>query len=204
MLARLRGRLESLEEQTAIVGAREVSYEVMLTGNDAASMQARVGEEVEFSLLHYMESQANGAIMRPRLLGFQTTADRAFFELFTSVKGIGYRKALRALQLPISTIARAISEKDLDTLRSLPEVGKRTAETIILELHEKISLNTAGSEPAATAAPRGPSSDAIHVLLQLGEPRIRAVELIDRANRADPGIDSAEELVAAALRLKEA
>ena len=204
MLARLRGRLESLEEQTAIVGAREVSYEVMLTGNDAASMQARVGEEVEFSLLHYMESQANGAIMRPRLLGFQTTADRAFFELFTSVKGIGYRKALRALQLPISTIARAISEKDLDTLRSLPEVGKRTAETIILELHEKISLNTAGSEPAATAAPRGPSSDAIQVLLQLGEPRIRAVELIDRANRADPGIDSAEELVAAALRLKEA
>ena len=204
MLARLRGHLESLEENTALIGVSDVSYEVMLTGNDAASMQSKVGQDVEFALLHYMESQANGAIMRPRLLGFQTTAERAFFELFTSVKGIGYRKALRALQLPIPTIAKAISEKDLDTLRSLPEIGKRTAETIVLELHEKVTLEPATTPEGSTPPPSGPSSDAIQVLLQLGEPRIRAVELVDRANRADPGIDSAEELVAAALRLKEA
>lgn len=204
MLARLRGRLETLGDGIAIVGVSEISYEVMLTGNDAANMQSRVGQEVEFTLLHYLESQANGAIMRPRLVGFSNPTDREFFELFTSVKGIGYRKALRALQLPIATIARAIAEKDLDTLRSLPEIGKRTAETIVLELHDKVNIPDMPLPQANGSRPPGASGDAIQVLLQLGEPRIRAVELVDRASRADPEIDSAEELVAAALRLKEA
>lgn len=203
MLARLRGRLESLEEGTAIVGVAELSYEVLLTGNDAARLTTMIGEEVEFALLHYLESQANGAVMRPRLVGFASTADRAFFELFTSVKGIGYRKALRALQLPISTIARAIGEKDLDTLRSLPEIGKRTAETIVLELHDKVAIEDEMDSIVQDISSPGASRDAIQVLVQLGEPRIRAVELVDRAGRADPEIETADALVAAALRLKE-
>jgi Holliday junction DNA helicase RuvA len=203
MLARLRGRLESLEEGTAIVGVAELSYEVLLTGNDAARLTTMVGEEVEFALLHYLESQANGAVMRPRLVGFASTADRAFFELFTSVKGIGYRKALRALQLPIATIARAIGEKDLDTLRSLPEIGKRTAETIVLELHDKVTIEDEMDSIVQDISSPGASRDAIQVLVQLGEPRIRAVELVDRAGRADPEIETADALVAAALRLKE-
>lgn len=203
MLARLRGRLESLEEGTAIVGVAELSYEILLTGNDSARLATMIGGEVEFALLHYLESQANGAVMRPRLVGFASTADRAFFELFTSVKGIGYRKALRALQLPIPTIARAIAEKDLDTLRSLPEIGKRTAETIVLELHDKVAIEEGTNSLAEEVAAPGASRDAIQVLVQLGEPRIRAVELVDRAGRADPDIETPDALVAAALRLKE-
>ena len=203
MLARLRGRLESLDEGTAIVGIAELSYEILLTGNDSARLATMIGGEVEFALLHYLESQANGAIMRPRLVGFASTADRAFFELFTSVKGIGYRKALRALQLPIPTIARAIAEKDLDTLRSLPEIGKRTAETIVLELHDKVVIDEGLDSLAEEVSAPGASRDAIQVLVQLGEPRIRAVELVDRAGRADPGIETPDALVAAALRLKE-
>ena len=203
MLARLRGRLESLEEGIAIVGIAELSYEILLTGNDSARLATMIGGEVEFALLHYLESQANGAVMRPRLVGFASTSDRAFFELFTSVKGIGYRKALRALQLPIPTIARAIAEKDLDTLRSLPEIGKRTAETIVLELHDKVAIDEGIDSLAQEVSAPGASRDAIQVLVQLGEPRIRAVELVDRAGRADPGIETPDALVAAALRLKE-
>jgi len=203
MLARLRGRLESLEEGIAIVGIAELSYEILLTGNDSARLATMIGGEVEFALLHYLESQANGAVMRPRLVGFASTSDRAFFELFTSVKGIGYRKALRALQLPIPTIARAIAEKDLDTLRSLPEIGKRTAETIVLELHDKVAIEEGIDSLAQEVSAPGASRDAIQVLVQLGEPRIRAVELVDRAGRADPGIETPDALVAAALRLKE-
>ena len=203
MLARLRGRLESLEEGTAIVGIAELSYEILLTGNDSARLATMIGGEVEFALLHYLESQANGAVMRPRLVGFASTSDRAFFELFTSVKGIGYRKALRALQLPIPTITRAIAEKDLDTLRSLPEIGKRTAETIVLELHDKVAIDEGLDSLAQEMTAPGASRDAIQVLVQLGEPRIRAVELVDRAGRADPDIETPDVLVAAVLRLKE-
>ena len=117
--------------------------------------------------------------------------------------GVRHRKALRALQLPIPTIARAIAEKDLDTLRSLPEIGKRTAETIVLELHDKVAIDEGIDSLAQEVTAPGASRDAIQVLVQLGEPRIRAVELVDRAGRADPDIETPDALVAAALRLKE-
>ena len=82
-------------------------------------------------LLHYLEGQANGAVFRPRLVGFTSDRDRRFFELLTSVKGIGYRKALRALAMPIATIARAVAEKDVDTHMSTHNTmkGKRNTTT---------------------------------------------------------------------------
>ena len=150
MLTRLRGLLEAVEDNLAIISSGDLCYEVMLNGGDAARLAGMVGNDVELELLHYLESQSNGAVLRPRLVGFASRSDRAFFELFTSVKGIGYRKALRALQLPIDVIATAIAEKDVDTLRSLPEIGKRTAETIVLELHDKVDAQ-ATTTPDADA-----------------------------------------------------
>jgi Holliday junction DNA helicase RuvA len=158
-----------------------------------------------------MESHNNGAAFIPRLIGFASPHDRAFFELFTTVKGIGNRKALRALQLPFGAVAAAIADKDLDLLKSLPEIGKRTAETIVAELNGKVdrfvtgrstSVGLDGVEPkdaARTALIR----DATAVLTQLGEQRLTARHLVDRALAADSTITNAETLVAAAFRLKE-
>ncbi|MCH2160269.1 MAG: helix-hairpin-helix domain-containing protein [Phycisphaerales bacterium] len=204
MLTRLRGLLEAVEDNLAIVSSGDLGYEVMLSGGDSARLAGMVGSHVELELLHYLESQSNGAVMRPRLVGFASRSDRAFFELFTSVKGIGYRKALRALQLPFDVIAKAIAEKDVDTLRSLPEIGKRTAETIILELHDKV--DAVADMPAETLEPTaGPTAarSAVQVLVQLGESRLVAVDLVDRAGRADPELDTPDALVAAALRIKD-
>lgn len=206
MLTRLRGLLEAVEDNLAIINSGDLSYEVMLSGGDAARLAGKVGQDIELDLLHYLESQSNGAVLRPRLVGFASRSDRAFFELFTSVKGIGYRKALRALQLPINVIATAIAEKDVDTLRSLPEIGKRTAETIVLELHDKVDAQalTTSETPAPTGSEPSATGDAVRVLVQLGESRLVATDLVDRAARADPELDSADALVAAALRIKDA
>ena len=205
MLARIRGLLEAVEDNMAIISCGDVTYEVMLSGAEAARIGRHLGSQVELNLLHYLESQSNGAVLRPRLVGFASRSDRAFFELFTSVKGIGYRKALRALQLPVETIASAIAAKDVDVLRSLPEIGKRTAETIVLELHDKIEslgLESLPSDEPESGAPSA-SRDAVQILVQLGEPRLVAVDLVDRAVRADPELDSPDALVAAALRIKD-
>ncbi len=206
MLTRLRGLLEAVEDNLAVISSGDLCYEIMLSGGDAARLAGMVGNDVELELLHYLESQSNGAVLRPRLVGFASRSDRAFFELFTSVKGIGYRKALRALQLPIDVIATAIAEKDVDTLRSLPEIGKRTAETIVLELHDKVdaqAVTTPDAKAAVTIEPTAARS-AVQVLVQLGESRLVATDLVDRAGRADPELDSADALVAAALRIKDA
>jgi Holliday junction DNA helicase RuvA len=214
MLERLRGQLRSVGDHDATVTVGPLDYEVLVPSGDAARLTLAIGEEIEFVLLHYLESQANGAIFRPRLIGFTTEADRTFFELLTSVKGIGYRKALRALAMPISTIARAVAEKDVDTLRALPEIGKKTAETIVLDLHEKVAdllpglaggirdpeARGGGTTPDATTSDA--ARDAITVLVQLGESRVVAADLVERARRADPSITESDALVAAALSLK--
>ena len=76
--------------------------------------------------------------MIPRLAGFLSVEDRAFFELFTTCKGIGNRKALRAMSLDVGQLAGAISDRDIALLQTLPDIGRRTAETIIATLHGKV------------------------------------------------------------------
>ena len=214
MLERIRGDLREVGDHAATVTVGDLDYQVLVPNGDAARLRLSVGEPIEFVLLHYLESQANGAVFRPRLVGFTTEQDRAFFELLTSVKGIGYRKALRALAMPIATVARAVAEKDVDTLRALPEIGKRTAETIVLDLSEKVedmlpglaSGASAGESDGTTGATDdvgNAARDAITVLVQLGESRVVAAELVERARRADATLTEGDSLVAAALRLKE-
>jgi Holliday junction DNA helicase RuvA len=210
MISSLHGELREVNEQVATIQVGPIGYDVMLPAGDVGRLRLAIGQPVDLTVLHYLESQSNGAVFRPRLIGFANDVERSFFELFTSVKGIGYRKALRALAMPMSTVARAIAERDADTLRALPEIGKRTAETIVLDLAEKVEQDFAvlcGGDGADTelegsAVPDG-ARDAITVLVQLGEARTIAVELVDRVRRADPAITDADALVAAALRLKD-
>ena len=209
MLASIQGELRSVGDQSAMVQVGPLGYEIMLTAGDVGRLRLAVGQDVQFTLLHYLESQSNGAVFRPRLIGFSNEVERAFFELFTSVKGIGYRKALRALAMNMSPIAWAVAERDADTLRSLPEIGKRTAETIVLDLAEKVEEQFAslaghaeGGAESEESRPADGGHDAITVLVQLGEARPVAAELVDRVRRADPSISDADAFVAAALRLK--
>ena len=209
MISSLHGELREVNEQVATIQVGPIGYDVMLPAGDVGRLRLAIGQPVDLTVLHYLESQSNGAVFRPRLIGFANETERSFFELFTSVKGIGYRKALRALAMPMSTVARAIAERDADTLRALPEIGKRTAETIVLDLAEKVEQDFAllcgggaDTELEGTSVPDG-ARDAITVLVQLGEARTLAVELVDRVRRADPAITDADALVAAALRLKD-
>ncbi|MCP4837393.1 MAG: hypothetical protein GY895_21820 [Phycisphaera sp.] len=209
MISSLHGELREVNEQGATIQVGPIGYDVMLPAGDVGRLRLAIGQPVDLTVLHYLESQSNGAVFRPRLIGFANETERSFFELFTSVKGIGYRKALRALAMPMSTVARAIAERDADTLRALPEIGKRTAETIVLDLAEKVEQDFAllcgggaDTELEGTSVPDG-ARDAITVLVQLGEARTIAVELVDRVRRADPAITDADALVAAALRLKD-
>jgi Holliday junction DNA helicase RuvA len=159
------------------------------------ALAARIGQPVRFHTLHYLEGQGQGSSFWPRLVGFQHASDRAFFELFTTVKGIGNRKALRALQLPFAQVAEAIAARDHALLQSLPEIGKRTAEAICVELRGRVDPFVRGLGAPAGAAPgkpaaRGPvtaegkllsaARDAVEVLAQLGHPKPAARDMVER------------------------
>ncbi len=95
-------------------------------------------------------------------------------------------------------------------LVSLPEIGKRTAQTIVAELDGKVDRFIEFKPEAAAVAGTSPSgrpnqliADAVAVLVQLGEPKLHARQLVDRAMRTDPAIATPDALVAAAFRLKD-
>jgi Holliday junction DNA helicase RuvA len=210
MISRIEGRLVALDGGRAHIQCGPFTYEVLVPAADQQRLAAAIDETISFHTLHYLEGQGQGTSFVPRLIGFASETDRTFFELFTTVKGMGNRKALRALALPFSAIAQAIAGHDVDVLKSLPEVGKRTAQTIVTELHDKVDrfveLKPAPGAPASApeeAARFDLIRDAVAVLTQLGEPQLQARQLAERALAADPEIETPEDLVAAAYRLKE-
>ena len=140
----------------------------------------------------------------PRMVGFLDAGERDFFTRFTSVKGIGIKKGLKALSVPIATIAEAIEDGDDKMLMSLPAVGKRMAQQIVAELKGKLQSFAAGAEPARPAAGFKPFQiEALEILIAWGEKRAEAMELVELACRRHPDIKSAEALVPLVYRLKQ-
>jgi len=213
MISRIEGELVEMADGRAMIACGQLTYEVLVPGFDQQRLAMHLGERIAFHTLHYLESQGPTGPFIPRLIGFANADDRAFFELFTTVKGMGNRKALRALQLPCGAVAGAIADKDVDLLKSLPEIGKRTAETIVAELSGKVDrfveIKPAGASTRCIGFDGAGDSrselvrDAVAVLVQLGEPKLIARQLVDRALAADNTLSTPDQLMAAALRLKQ-
>jgi Holliday junction DNA helicase RuvA len=208
MITRISGLLEGLTELSAVVvpGGPQggIAYQVLVPKYLAPSLLAKVGSNVTLFTLHYLDSPNQGATFAPRLIGFATTREREFFELFTTVKGIGNRKALKAMAIEPGAIAAAIVGKDARTLTKLPEIGKRLAETVIAELSGKVEAFLPVGEiehldrRAGVTVPRGDAvvEEAIEALVALGEMRVDAERLVGRAldrSKAKPA--SSTELV---------
>jgi Holliday junction DNA helicase RuvA len=175
---------------------------LLVPAANVPDLLGKIGQPIEFYTLHYFEGQSQGSSFLPRLIGFSSERDRAFFELFTTVKGIGNRKALRALVRPFAETATAIANRDAKTLTDMPEIGKRSAETIIAELHGKVDVFI--GEIASTIEVIMPafSDDAISMLVQLGETKADAKRLVRLAFDAQPDITTADQLVQTSFQLK--
>ncbi len=196
MITQIEGRLVAIEDGAAHVRVGDLTYEVLVPAADGMLLAASVGNTMVFHTLHYLEGQGQGSSYWPRLLGFRTVQDRAFFELFTTVKGIGNRKALRALQMPFARVARAIADRDLDTLQSLPEIGKRTAEAICVELKGKIEpfTHARGGSGTSGGGPGGGGTNA-GARKPTGAKGAGGPDASATPNRADASIDETGQTV---------
>ena len=204
MICRISGILEEVAGGAALVDAGSgLWYEVLIPACDWERLARRVGQEVTLHTIHYLEGDPSHGAQTPRLLGFLTATDRDFFRLFITVKGIGNRKALRALARPVSEIAAAIQAKDARFLVALPEIGKRTAEQVIAELHGKVDAFAGAVAPSSEAPGLSEAAaEAVAVLVQLGERRPDAVGLVERVLAVEPGLNSPEAIIQKAYRFK--
>ncbi|MEM9913962.1 MAG: Holliday junction branch migration protein RuvA [Planctomycetota bacterium] len=236
MISSLTGTLVDLDADKAHLApgppeANGLVYEVLLPAFAATRLSVKLGQTVTLHTFPFIESTAQGATMFPRLAGFLTPQDKQFFELFVTCKGIGHKRALRAMILDTNTLASAIADRDAKLIQTMPEVGKKLAETIVVTLRDKVEHfvsaaaypSTPGSAPGSGASegdtsleggatPSGGgrlAREALEVLIQLGENRTQAVQWIDRVLAVEnDGDDSADrpsevqDVVAAVYRLK--
>ena len=207
MISALTGLLHQVDEDRVHLRVGPMVYEALVPASDIPLLQAGVGEEMTFHTILYLEGDASGGNLEPRLLGFLRKEDKQFFEKFITVKGIGPKKALKALVYPAGEIAQAIESKDTRFLKGLPTIGSRMAEQIVAELAGKVKEFATGGGRAVPGFPGAGSrsaveEDAIAALMALGERRVEAEALLDKARQSSPNLKTTNDLVREMLRMR--
>src|SRR6059058_3850138 len=112
MISAITGELKRVDEDRVHLKLGTMLFELLVPAVDATELQASLGEELTFHTLFYLQGDASGGSIEPRLIGFLRLEDKRFFEKFITVKGIGPKTALRALTVPVGEIAAAIESKN--------------------------------------------------------------------------------------------
>ena len=209
MISALTGELQRVDEDRIHLQVGPMLFELLVPAADIILLQAGIGQEMTFHTVFYLEGDSSGGNIEPRLVGFLRPEDRSFFQLFITVKGIGPKKALRVLVLPVGEIAQAIETKDTKFLCELPQIGKRMAELIVAELAGKAekfaTAYTDVGQRSNFGTRRSPAEeDAIAALVALGERRGDAEHLLDRAKHANAKLKTTTEFINDMLRLRTA
>ena len=206
MLSALTGQLASVEETTAHLRSGPFVFELLIPAADVESLRSQVGEELTFHTIFYLEGTAGGGNLDPKLIAFLRPQDKQFFNLFTTVKGIGPKTALRAFSAPVGEIAQAIESKDTRALIQLDGIGKRTAELIVAELAgkvQKFATAHAGATIAAHGARHTASEeDALSAMTALGERRPDAERLLERVKLQHKDLKTTDALLREMLRIR--
>ena len=204
MIVRLTGTVAEVEADAAVIERDGIAREVLIPHYALGELAACRGRPVTLHTLEFFEGNPSSGHLTPRLLGFPRPEDRAFFKRFVSVKGIGPRKALKALAEPVVRIAGWIEQGDGKALARLPGIGKRAAELIVAELKGKMDAWALGASELAeeqvewTRAQR----DALEILMAWGDGRNEAQRWLARAAQLHPDTQTADEWVRAAYKVK--
>jgi Holliday junction DNA helicase RuvA len=174
--------------------ANQIGFEILVPAVVMAALADRkAGDEIALHL-YYQQTERQP---KPILIGFTHEVEKEFFQNFISVEDIGPLKAVKAMTLPVSEIARAIETRDLDALGRLKGIGKRTAQKIIATLEGrmgKFALLRAEPKPPVPVA-EDVAQQVLDVMVnQLGHRVADARRMIADAFKRNSAICTPEEL----------
>lgn len=195
MIALLRGRIAESGTDHVVLDTGGVGYLVFCHLRTLAALHEHRRDDVS---LYVHTSVSDDAI---RLYGFATREELRFFQLLIGVERIGPKAALGILgRAEMHTMVRAIRSGDAKLVATVPGVGPKTAERVVLELRDKLDGLALAGEPA----PRAPSESeaitaAVAGLVGLGFRESEARSAI-RAVAGDSDDGDVAALVGRALR----
>lgn len=179
MIARLRGPLIEKTPGQAVVDINGVGYQVFITLPTYSSLPDPSAEVILDIYTHVREDVI-------QLYGFSSKRERSIFERLLQISGIGPRLAMTILSgSSVDDLIASIKREDLARLTSIPGVGKKTGERILLELKDKLREFDVEEEPG------GSDVDVISAMENLGYNRGLIEGAIRRAlnGTEDPGFD---------------
>lgn len=182
MIAKLKGVVDSVDTDSAVVDVGGVGYLVSASARTLRGLSA--GDAVTVLVETIVREDAIA------LYCFLDTAERDWFRILTTVQGVGARVALSILStLSPDEIARAIAAQDRATLSRPPGVGPKLAARLATELKDKAAAfgvapaakGAKGTADGPAAMPAGSiNEDAVSALVNLGYKRVEAFGAVAR------------------------
>ena len=192
MIVLLHGVLMDKTVEHAIVDVHGVGYQTDIPLSTYYVLPP-LGEQVTLRTSLYVREDAM------RLYGFATDEERTIFEMLIAVSSIGPRLALNMLSsIPALELQGCIAQAEVARLQTIPGIGRKTAERVVLELQEKISrLDTAPSGLPRASMPSDEQvvGDVVSALLNLGYKRSEAQRAVQAARRERNGRPELETLL---------
>lgn len=162
MIAFLSGRLAEKGPAHIVLDVRGVGYRIAMSTGSLASLPAEGDEVTVHTHLHVREDDLS-------LFGFESTGEKELFTRLITVSGIGPKVALAALSsFDPDALVAAIASEDVALVSSIPGVGKKTAQRLILELKDKLGVYADGSARAGGAGGSAALAEAREALAAMG------------------------------------
>ena len=199
MIAYIKGTASDMTETSVILENNGIGFEIFMPSGALA--QIRIGKDYKIhTYFHVKEDDM-------QLYGFFTKDDLQVFRLLLQVNGIGPKGALGVLSgLTADELRFAVLSDDIKTISRAPGIGKKTAQKLILELKDKLSLQDAfekklehGAGPADTSETvTDAKKEAVEALTALGYSATDALRAVKKAEV--PAEADVETILKAALR----
>ena len=193
MIASVTGTVRSISSTTAVIEVGGVGLLVQISPRFASSLSVGLSASLHTSLLVREDALT--------LYGFESAEDRALFELFQTVSGIGPRVAQSALNtFETAQLLSAIFSGDASTLEKIAGLGKKGAQRLILELKDKVTPGE-GHSVIGVSPWREQLNEA---LISLGFSAKESIEVIEgvAAENSSASSEAIEDLLKQALQLR--
>lgn len=189
MIAFLTGRVAGRSATFALIDVGGVGYRLIMSTTSLAALPAEGDVVTVHTYLHVREDELT-------LYGFENEDERALFEALIGVTGVGPKLALAVLSwLRPDALRTALARDDVTLLSSVPGVGKKTAQRLLIDLKDKVGAPELGGK--AGGASTHAAIEARDALLGMGfSPAEAAVALRDVAEGA-----TTEQLLRTALKM---
>ena len=190
MIARLTGRVLTLDLNTLVLDVNGVGYEIEVSSFTANSFEVDKIVTLETHLIVREDAQI--------LFGFKEASEKKLFQMLIKINGVGPRLAIGIMSgLGEDQFSLAIRDKDVKILTALPGVGKKTAERLIIELQDKMIFERATGEKNRSKIFPDVLADLEGTLLNLG---YKPQEVDLAVNRIEVESADLEVLIKAALK----